>query len=441
MNLRPYQITGRDFIVDNASKGVILADDMGLGKTSQTIAALNQLPGPHLIVCPAHVKNTWGRELLKWGETDYEIISGRTGPIPDRKFVIANYDILNARKAAIRAMKFGSITFDECHYLMSEGAVRSKAAREIAGTIPHRIGLSGTPLTSRPKDLWNPVQTISPGALGYNFYSFAMRYCDGKKVTFTKNGIDQTVWNFDGASRLEELKSRLAPLMLRRLKSEVTLQLPAKTRSIVWLDLPRGKVAPIESLNRRDISVYLQKTADAKLPTAIDMAIEIAREQKLIVGCYRKEVAEAFYTSARLEGIDASFIHGGVSMAERDKRIAAQHSLLAVTIDSCGVGIDLSYASHALCAELIYEPQKLLQWEDRLHRFPQLNPVFIQYVLANGSVDELVAQIIVDKLDTFEGAVGALEDRPKLVRSSEEIFDEMFDLVMKGAGVCADCQE
>src|SRR5260370_9391559 len=109
------------------------------------------------------------------------------------------------------------------------------------------------------------------------------------------------------------------------------------------------------------------------------------------------------------EGYASACIMGGLSETDRADSIMALRNalrgLLACTIDACSTGIDLTFGDVAVFVELTYEPTKLLQAEARLHRFGRHDPELVQYLIGRGSVDELVANAVIAKLDTFEAVM------------------------------------
>jgi hypothetical protein len=132
---------------------------------------------------------------------------------------------------------------------------------------------------------------------------------------------------------------------------------------------------------------------------------------KVVAFCHRRAVTKWLVNAAREAGLGASLVHGGVSVLRRGAAIAEASNapggwLFAATIDSCGTGIDLTFASVGVFVELDWKPQALLQAEARLHRWGQGVPVLIQYVIANGTTDELIAGTVLEKLSNFEAVVG-----------------------------------
>jgi SWI/SNF-related matrix-associated actin-dependent regulator 1 of chromatin subfamily A len=420
MKLREYQQEGVSFLRE--VKRGILALDMGLGKSAVAVnAAISFATSKRvLIVCPSYVRGVWsnahdGGELMKWAGPNhpvslevFECKGTKTPKMPisaaPTDWVICHYDILHAWAEKLREWCPEVVIFDECHFLMNSETRRTQAAKHVSAAAPYVWGLSGTPMTNRPRDLWGVLDTIVPGRFGDNFFPFGLRYCGGYKEAVTP---DKTVWKFDSNSNLPELNTRLKHFMLRRTKSDVALELPAKTRQVIRVDV--GKTTPVIP---GEASVQMRRAlavaADAKLK---DSAIPLIQGHldsgaKVVVFTYRRGVAE--YIANECGG---SIIHGGVAQSRREKTLHELRnqdgaSLLAATIDAAGTGVDLSYADVAVFVELTYEPHELLQAEARLHRYGQKNPVLIQYLIAKGTTDELVADVVIGKLDVLERSIG-----------------------------------
>jgi len=185
--LFPHQIEGVAFLLGR--RRAILADDMGLGKTRQAIVSLRHLTpgGPRLVVCPASVKRNWAREIaVVVPDASILVIEG-TAPIsPTAEWVIVNYDILGRHVDDLLRVPWAALVFDEAHYLKNHTSARSKLSRQLtaaAAAVTPALAvqlLTGTPLTSRPRDLFVLLQ-LAAHPLGRSFLSFAKRYCAAEK--------------------------------------------------------------------------------------------------------------------------------------------------------------------------------------------------------------------------------------------------------------------
>ena len=145
--------------------GVLIADEMGLGKTIEALAILHYLNTqtgrgayPAVVACPAFLKENWRREALKWLPEGMRIVvlEGREASgeqVAGADIVIINYDILTHWSEALGDLAPVSAVFDEIHYLKNSKAQRTKAAFALTRGVRNKIGLTGTPVLSRPEEL------------------------------------------------------------------------------------------------------------------------------------------------------------------------------------------------------------------------------------------------------------------------------------------------
>jgi SWI/SNF-related matrix-associated actin-dependent regulator of chromatin subfamily A-like protein 1 len=439
--LRPYQGQAVSFLIARGESGALLADEMGLGKTASAISAAKILGGRLLVVCPNFVRGVWEKEIGKWwSEANGVFFPKGTKPHyigNETSIVVIHYDILYAWAEDIKNWKPDIVCFDEGHALANEKSRQSKAAREVAKGAKYRWVLTGTPLTNRPKDLWNVADTISPGRYG-DFFKYALRYAAAHKEQIVIAGIPKTIWKFDGSSNLDELHRRNAFWMLRRTKDDVGLQLPPKTRQTIWLDVKAKKALLTDVKNGRALRESLDATANAKLPQVSASVLDaVSSGAKVVAFCWRRSVAEGLVDAAREAGLAAGCIHGGVPVVRRgaitqEAADAPGGFLLAATIDSCATGVDFSWGSVADFVELTYEPHEILQCEARLHRFGVAAPVFVRFHIARGTIDEIIAEAVIAKLDVFDGAIGRSSGEAlqrALGRSQEDVMKEIHDMV------------
>lgn len=443
--LRSYQKQGVSFLLQHGQEGCLLADAMRLGKTATALTAARSTGQDTLVVCPSYVREVWRKETAKWW-LDAELFfpSGlKPSAIPiTANVVVVHYEIFAAWADAFIAWHPANFIIDEAHFLTNESTKRSKAIRAVAAKTPVRWGLTGTPLTNRPRDLWNVVDTLSPGRFG-TFFSYGMRYCNGHQKDIAGATWSKTVWDFDGRSNEEELKKRLSYFMLRRLPQDVALEIPPKTRSTIWLEGRNPRRVPVSAPSSpAAIRAMLDHSADAKFPLVWEgVADRLAQGQKVITFCWRRRVADALSRAAEGDGIATAVVHGGVSLPRRGAAIDAAKNaegafLLAVTIDTCSTGIDLSFADGAIFAELTYEPHELLQCEARLLNYGSPKPCFVDYFLLKGSIDEIVSESVIEKLESFEKVVGSTGEAlsESLRGTAENLTADFMKAVLEWSG-------
>jgi SNF2 family DNA or RNA helicase len=228
--LYPHQVEGVAFLLSRRRS--LLADDMGLGKTRQSVVSMTvaEAEGPYLVICPASVKLNWIREIeMVFPHAESWLV----GPpdLPEDGFqgwVVMNYDILGKHMDRLLEVPWKGLVFDEAHFLKNYRSQRCRNAAKLvrkAGEDPVVHALTGTPLTSRPRDLF-PLLQLLDHPLGKSFQTFAKRYCEAYQGEY---GLVA-----DGASNIDELAVQLHGVMLRRTKTQV-MDLPPKVRT--WLQV------------------------------------------------------------------------------------------------------------------------------------------------------------------------------------------------------------
>lgn len=391
----------------------LLADEMGVGKTAQAVVAAKGLGKSTLIVCHTNSIQVWMREIQKWWpQPVHEFrIMRCTGikPLhihPDTEIVICHYGILRCWCRAISEWGPQIMIADEGQALMTEESKRTEAFRAIRELIqnPYVWILTGTPIPNRVRDLYSILQCITPGRFGKSFFDFGRRYCNGQPVWV--DAINKTVWNFDGASHGEELARRMSWMTLRRTKDEVKLELPAKTRQVLWVEPKEVKGLKIPpGASRAMLSGVLQAVGNAKLRDGIEIISQRAQDSggRTVVFVWRQNVAEFVGATLYEAGFHIEIVHGGMPIKKREEALDRAKTgptphVTVATFDTCGVSIDMSWATLGIVLEISPEPYKLLQIEDRLHRFPQTEPVTIIYIAARQSIDERIVSLVVEKL-------------------------------------------
>ncbi|EQD44566.1 helicase domain-containing protein, partial [mine drainage metagenome] len=304
---------------------------------------------------------------------------------------------------------------DEAHFLKNKSQ-RTKAIHEIADQIPRRHLLTGTPITSRPADLIEPLRVLGLlDSLG-GWRTYVTRYCHGVQG---RHG-----WEIDGASNTGELAEKLRGIgMVRRLKSDVLADLPPKIRSARVIDLDsadrraitatetelRALLAhaptPAEAAqHRRDAIAILGRLRHAvgvaKVPAIVEAAIEVLDEgRKVVIMAHHRDVLDGIESALREAGHRFVRIDGETPAQARDAAVQSFQTdpdvrVFLGSITAAGVGITLTAASDVVIAEQDWTPATLDQAEDRLHRIGQAECVTALHILAAGTIDEAIAALV-----------------------------------------------
>ena len=393
-----------------SSGSALLCDEMGLGKTLQAIVtADNLLQGsePILVVTPAVVVPHFEKEIRRWARD------------PSR-FRVTSYARLHAISKGGNKNNLpldpatALIVFDEIHNLSNcrgdwdtKGSLRARAARKIVRELPKRpflLGLSGTLMTARIRDLFNPLDFLWPFRFG-GWQGFTKRYCNGHYEEI--QGVEQAVWNTDGSSHLEELHARLQSCIVRRIKSEVSLQLPELSRELIEVEISRkaqkdlSKALAAIASDKVSISSLLSDVEAYKIEAAVELAEEIKAQggSPLIL---TTRIASALEIGRRLA---CPTVTGEVPKELREGMFAGA-SMGTATIYSIGIGVNLSQFDSVIFVGLDWLPSTLLQAEARAHRIGQRRNVIIYYLIGTGTVDEVVRERVLKRLDEFGKVIG-----------------------------------
>jgi SWI/SNF-related matrix-associated actin-dependent regulator of chromatin subfamily A-like protein 1 len=445
-----HQVEGVAFLLGR--RRAILADDMGLGKTRQSIVALTEAApqGPWLVVAPASVKWNWAREIgmARPGESAHVVGPALPPPRGFAGWVVVNYDVLGRHLAALAALPWTGLVFDEAHYLKNHTSQRSKHARHLVALAPDAFlhALTGTPLTNRPRDLFPLLQLVGH-PMGRSFLSFAKRYCAAEH-----NGFG---WVTDGASNLEELRVQLHGVMLRRTKDEV-LDLPPKLRTWVPVQVPEntGKKETrrvLETLiagalgrarDRRggdgvgqdrtrllaDLTRARVAIARAKVANTLEFVEGVlAQEEKAIVFSAYDEPVQKI---AAHFGAQAVLLTGATPTVQRQALVDRFQTdpevrVFVANLVAGGVGITLTAARQVVFNDLDWVPANHWQAEDRAYRIGQTGTVNVTYFAAEGTIDEFVAYALRTKSALIEAVVEGRGEAP----ADRDLLAELESLV------------
>ena len=458
--LMNFQKEGLDFLL-KSSGNALLADEMGLGKTVQTLAYVSteKQTFPVLIVAPLVTLKNWEREIekfLKRKSRNGRIVesespsvtlirTGKSKELPKSDMYVINYELLLKRSEDIEKLGIRTIVCDEVHNLRSKTTQKYKAVKKLAAlpTVNYRIGLSGTPIYNRGSEIWPIIDILKPGLLG-SFKEFCEYFCyvnDKGKAIVLEN---------KRASLRNELQKHV---MLRRKKSDVLKELKDKVRykeliasdtdyyleelDKIWKKLEtEQKEAKTEfsksASYHRAIQSERQIAGVAKLPHVINFVKNIMEiEESVVVFCHHKVIHKLLHES--LQEFSPVSIVGGQSDNLRqdqiDKFQRGESKLMIAGIRAGNVGINLTRAKYVIFAELDWSPAIHRQAEDRLHRIGQKNTVFAYYLIGNGTLDDHVASILVDKsyeIDAImDETVDTYENKDKAALILAQIQDKL----------------
>ena len=290
------------------------------------------------------------------------------------------------------------------------------AAMTLARIARRRLATTATPISDRVRDLWGQLDLIEPGAWG-SFSTFAHRYCAAKPGMY--GGLDTS-----GLSNANELGTRLAYVVHHVDYTITHAQLPRKRRESYYI-AKEDQVEPSGGFAKwaKDaatagpgaiLELRLAEAASKKRRAVLArIADHAASGHKIVVFTARRRDCDELASAIRgaIRGVTTWAAHGGNSHAEREQVKAEYIShpgpcVLVGTGDAWGTSIDgLQCTDAAFFVLLPYTPGQLTQWEGRFSRLGQDRPVVIYYCIAEGTVDEHVADLLITKLGAVDNLV------------------------------------
>lgn len=439
LELRGYQVEGARHLV--GSQYALLGDDPGLGKTIQVAAALNcALPGIKVFVgCPETLMINWMKELRKWLVRPLSIGLASSKRVPATDIVIANYDIFPKLQPWFRQTPFSIAVLDEAHRIKTPDTQRTQAAGHIVAA--HRWALTGTPILNRPIEAWSLLWWLMRERV-MDYGRYATSYCDAhlrtiwvkrrNKRTGQLEPKQQKKWYLGGASHLDELHAYLVneARMLRRRKEDVLTELPAKVRQVI--ELSGAKASRIlnaerstaqsmggydeairrmqdgEAVSFEEFTKVRHELALAKVGPSIDYIEDaLAEEAKVVVFCHHRDVLAAL--AEGLKAHNPVAVWGGMTAGAKDDAVTAFQTDPNVRVflgnDAACEGLTLTAAQRCIFVELDPVPGRMIQFEDRLHRFGQKGAVLVQALVFAESLDVRLIKLLWSKSKIISRAV------------------------------------
>ena len=471
----PTRLPLRDYQAEGVAYGMeklhyINGDSPGLGKSFQTIATIYALNAwPALIICPASLRRNWQLEWEKFVGIKAMILNDsvkKTWPtfyeMGMCKVFIVNYeslkkffvqDIVKNEKGKFKLSNvtfnsniniFNSIAIDEIHKVRDPTTIMSKLVRGICAKKRVVIGLTGTPIVNKPKDLVAQLLAIGQlEAVAGNYKHFMNRYCGGMAGA--------------GATNLEELNYKLkTTCFFQRLKKDVLKDLPDKVHQIVYCDITtrdeyikastdlanylkenKDKTdAEVAKSMRGEVMVKIgilkQISARGKMNEVSEYIEEIVdADEKVGVFLHHKEIAnfvkEKFpstllYTGSQSDEEKNKAVHDFQKCKKCDIRfenhvncdhehVPSNNKIIALSTKAGGVGLTLTAASRMAVIELPWHPADCEQIESRFHRMSQKNSVQCTYFLGKDTIDEHIYDIIEKKRAIADTVLGVSDDR------------------------------
>ncbi|MEV0694897.1 DEAD/DEAH box helicase [Streptomyces sp. NPDC050388] len=445
--LRDYQRRGLNWLVHMTSVGLgcCLADDMGLGKTI-TLIALHlhrqsdpASAGPTLVVCPTSLMGNWQREIERFAPgTPVRRFHGARrslDALAEGEFVLTTYGTVRLDAPRLAEVSWGMVVADEAQHVKNPYAATARQLRSIGARA--RVALTGTPVENNLSELWAVLDWTTPGLLG-RLGTFRRRYADA-----AEGGQDPAA-----AERLARL---VRPFLLRRRKSDpgIAPELPPKTETDHPVSLTQeqaglyeavvrealAEISGTDSMARRGMIVKLltglkqicnhpaqflkeDRPVLAGRSGKLELLDELldtvlAEESGVLVFTQYVRMARLLERHLAARGVPSQFLHGGTPVAGREAMVRrfqdGEVPVFLLSLKAAGTGLNLTRAEHVVHYDRWWNPAVEAQATDRAYRIGQTRPVQVHRLIAEGTIEDRIAELLVRKRELADAVLGSGE--------------------------------
>lgn len=436
----PHQLEAIEFI--KGKDFIPLFDEQGLGKTKIVIDSLcqdieNGIVECALIVCKKTLIKNWEDEIKKHSHLSSITLRASTPREKGYKylafshFYIINYAALLNEIERIKMflkIKKVAIVLDESQKIKTPTSKITEAIFSIKDYSKKRIIITGTPVANKPEDLWAQFYFLDSGhLLGNDFNEFKEKY-----GISSKSPLEGTL----EYESMQELREKINHVSIRRLKADV-LELPekkyidvivkmSKTQESIYLELKETLTLEIQNISG-DILIddssnilkrMLRLIQIASNPKLIDKRYDetpgkfikldelindiLCNDEKVII--WSNFVDNILTLKRRYQKYKPQLIFGKMTIDERNKSIERfqnydEYKLLIANPSAAKEGLTLTKANNAIYLDRNFSLTDYLQSQDRIHRISQEKVCNIIKLVAKGTIDEYIDEILSLKQD------------------------------------------
>ncbi|WP_110481236.1 MULTISPECIES: DEAD/DEAH box helicase [Corynebacterium] len=472
--LRDHQQRGLNWLVwmYRHRLGAVLADDMGLGKTLQVLSLLawesvnGEKTGPTLVVAPTSVLDTWRGEVERHVPSLKVLVDHGSAKVAEKDFpeaagsadiVLTSYGTVARNAGRYAGVHWGRVVADEAQNIKNPGTAQSRAVRSLEAD--HRLALSGTPVENRLSELHTLMDFCNPGLLGS---AKAFHNAIGSQIERDRNPRD-----------VERLHRLVDPFILRREKTDESLGLglPGKHEYTDLVPLTAEQAALYQAYTQ-DIRERLQSSSTERRSGLVLAALthfkEICNHPAHFSGDGSGVKRDGVHRSGKVErlwqivgdalaghrrvlvftqfpsfgrmlapemekdfGIEVPVLHGGLSRKARTTLVDRfQESdgpeVMILSTRAGGTGITLTRASVVVHIDRWWNPAVEDQATDRAYRIGQGQEVSVHKLIATGTLDERINDILGAKRDLAGDVVSAGESW--LTRMDNDALQDLWRL-------------
>jgi hypothetical protein len=451
---RPYQKFGYRWLryLYDHGHGGCLADDMGLGKTLQTImlfaAIYPNAKKPSLVVAPRTLLYNWEAECQRFAPklqvTIYHGTQRNWKAAQKSQIILTTYAIMRSDIIQMRETELDTVVLDESQNIKNPQSQAARAVLLLKAN--HRFALSGTPVENHLNELYSLFRFLNPGMLGSQ-----ARFIKFFGNPIMKDGDDQAA---------ADLRRKIKPYILRRLKSDVLTELPPKTERVLTVELSENHRSFYEKRRafyaaavnqritkdgmrgaqffvfqalsdlRQAASMPEEKSArpisNRKRESLLEQIEEATQNgHKVLVFANFLDALARIGEDLSKRNIDYALMTG----ATRDRNAQVQRfqddqkvSVFLMTLKTGGLGLNLTAADHVFIYDPWWNVAAEQQAIDRCYRMGQEKHVFATRMIARGTIEEKIQELQERKTELIDSVIEADAGGTKLLTRQDVEF-------------------
>lgn len=456
--LRGYQKEGINWLKQLSSLGLggILADDMGLGKTLQILAFLycEKPDKSSLIVTPSSLTYNWKNEVKKFiPDAKVMIIDGNmeereklVGEYDKYDFLITSYPLLRRDIELYKDIEFSYCIIDEAQNIKNPRTMNAQSVKAIRAD--HKFALTGTPIENSLSELWSVFDFLMPGYL-YSQSEF-------------KDWFENPITRDKNEAALEELRAKISPFIMRRMKKDVLKELPEKIESTVYADMTEAQKRHYEAYSQiaKDKALAILQGGSPKMeiltllmrlrqischPSLFDEAYNgqsgklevladlvktaVASEHRILIFSQFTSMLDIIKSRLKEEKISYFYLDGSTPSEKRielsDRFNAGEKEVFLISLKAGGFGLNLTGADMVIHFDPWWNPAVMEQASDRAYRIGQQKNVQVIRLASKDTIEEKILTLAESKRklasDIVDGELSGLK-----TMSAEEIL-ALFD--------------
>ena len=451
--LREYQKYGYKWLMYllKNNLGGCLADDMGLGKTLQAITAITSIHSDKkektLVIMPKSLIFNWENEIFKFSPNLNVGIYYGTGrgieTLKEKEVILTTYGTIRNDIEKLRKIKFTLIILDESQNIKNMNSQTTKAIMLLNSK--YRIALSGTPVENNLGELYSLFRFLNPSMFGtveeFNrFYGIPIHRDNDKDA-------------------IEELRKKIYPFILRRIKKEVLKDLPDKIEKVLYVEMNKNQKKYYEERRKyyydmvhESIKVKGLNKTQFYVLQALNELRQIAScpesKNKMIVSSKREVLTENLLEAVRnnhkvlvfanyissIDGICDELKKNNIKYLSMTGKTKERHLLVdkfqndgsykvfVMTLKTGGVGLNLTAADTIFVYDPWWNKTVENQAIDRAYRLGQDRTVFSYKMILKDSIEEKILKLQETKTNLVDSLISNEDGNMKTLSEQDIEF-------------------